>query len=51
MAVLYALTSFSLVSEGFRNRDLRGQVAGLLGLTQDRYTPGKMSYEAFACAA
>jgi hypothetical protein len=45
MAVLHALTSFALVPEGFRNRDLRGKVAALLGLTPDQYTSGRMSYD------
>lgn len=45
MAVLHALTSFGLVPEGFRNRDIRSQVAALLGLTQEQYTPGRMSYD------
>jgi len=45
MAVLHALTAFALVAEGFRNRNLRGQVAALLGMTPDEYTPGKMSYD------
>jgi hypothetical protein len=45
MAVLHALTSFALVAEGFRNRDIRGQVAALRGLTTDEYTPARMSYD------
>jgi len=45
MAALHALTSFALVAEGFRNRDIRGHVAALLGTTTDQYTPGRMSYD------
>jgi hypothetical protein len=45
MAVLHALTSFALVAEGFRNRNIRAQVAALLGLTLEQYSPSKMSYD------
>jgi hypothetical protein len=45
MAVLHSLTSFALVPEGFRNRDIRAQVGALLGMTPEQYTPGKMSYD------
>jgi len=45
MAVLQALTSFALVPEGFRNRNIRGQVAALLGIPPEHYTPAKMSYD------
>src|SRR5262249_18517022 len=37
MAILHALTSFALIAEGFRNRDIREQVAALLGLTTEEY--------------
>jgi hypothetical protein len=45
MAVLHALTSFVLVAEGLCNRNLRGQVVALLGLTLEQYTAGKMTYD------
>ncbi|HET6148192.1 MAG TPA: hypothetical protein VFH68_11730 [Polyangia bacterium] len=45
MAILHCLTSFALVPEGFRNRNIRGRVAALLGITPEQYTAGKMSYD------
>jgi len=45
MAVLQALTSFALVAEGFRNCNIRGQVAALLGMTPEQYAAGKMTYD------
>jgi hypothetical protein len=45
MAVLHALTSFALVAQGFRNRNLRGQVAPLLGVTLEQFTAAKMTYD------
>lgn len=45
LAVLQALVIFRLLPHGFSNRDLRQQVAPLLGLTVERFTQGKMTYE------
>ena len=45
MAVLQALTSFALVAEGFRNRNLRDKVAALLGVSLEQYTTAKMTYD------
>jgi hypothetical protein len=45
MAVLHALTSFALVAEGFRNRNLRDKVAALLGVSLEQYTTAKMTYD------
>ncbi len=42
MAVLQALTSFAHLPRGFRNRDLRPQVAALLGRP---YTRAQMTYD------
>jgi len=39
MALLLALTMFHHLIDGFRNRDLRQQVADLLGVTLAQYTP------------
>jgi hypothetical protein len=45
MALLLALTMFHHLIDGFRNRDLRQQVADLLGLTLAEYTPHQMTYD------
>src|SRR5712691_7272006 len=45
MALLLALTMFHHLIDGFRNRDLRQQVADLLGVTLTEYTPHQMTYD------
>ncbi len=45
MALFQALCNFAHLPQGFRNRDLRPLVAGLLGLDETTYTPGRMSYD------
>ena len=45
MALLLALTLFQHLSDGFRNHDLRQQVADLLGVTVAGYTPHQMTYD------
>ena len=40
-----ALLRFSLLPNGFRNRDLRPVVAALCGLLQHRYGPSRMTYD------
>jgi hypothetical protein len=45
LALLQALCSFSHLPLGFRNRDLRPQVAHLLGRDLARYSPGAMTYD------
>jgi hypothetical protein len=45
MALLLALTLFQHLIDGFRNRDLRKQVANLLGVTLSEYTPNQMTYD------
>jgi hypothetical protein len=45
MALLQALCMFFHLPHGFRNRDLRRQVAGLLGLSLEEFTRGKMTYD------
>jgi len=45
MALLLALTMFQGLIDGFRNRDLRQQVADLMGLNLDAYTPHQMTYD------
>src|SRR6202022_4926554 len=44
-AFLQALCSFSPPPLGFRNRDLRPQVAHLLGWDLARYSSGAMTYD------
>jgi len=44
-SLLAALLRFSLLPNGFRNRDLRPTVASLCGLTTDRYGPSRMTYD------
>ena len=45
MALFLALTLFQHLIDGFRNRDLRQQVADLLGVTLGQYTPHQMTYD------
>ncbi len=45
LALLQALCSFSHLPLGFRNRELRPQVAHLLGWDLARYSPGAMTYD------
>ena len=45
MALLLALTLFQHLIDGFHNRDLRGLVADLLGLTTEQYTASQMTYD------
>jgi hypothetical protein len=45
MALLLALTLFQHLIDGFRNQDLRKQVADLLGVTISNYTPNQMTYD------
>jgi hypothetical protein len=45
MALFLALTLFHHLIDGFRNRDLRQQVADLLGVTLEEYTPHQMTYD------
>jgi len=43
-ALLSLLVSFSLLPNGFRNRDLRSHLATLLGEPPEQMTPGRMTY-------
>lgn len=45
MALLLALTLFQHLVDGFQNRDLRGLVADLLGITTEHYTAAQMTYD------
>jgi hypothetical protein len=45
MALLHALCGFAHLPHGFRNRELRPQVAALLGLDLSTYTPSRMTYD------
>jgi len=45
MALLLALTLFQHLIDGFRNHDLRQNVADLLGVTLADYTPHQMTYD------
>jgi hypothetical protein len=45
MALLLALTLFQHLIDGFRNQDLRKQVADLLGVTMSDYSPNQMTYD------
>lgn len=45
MALFQALNLFMLLPQGFRNANLRGHVAQLLGLSPDAYSPGRMTYD------
>jgi hypothetical protein len=44
-ALLQAISHFTLVPEGFQNRDLRPLVAALLGRQLDAYSRGAMTYD------
>jgi hypothetical protein len=45
MALFLALTLFQHLIDGFHNRQLRAQVADLLGLTSEQYTASQMTYD------
>ena len=45
MALFLALTLFQHLIDGFRNRELRQQVADLLGVTVADYTAHQMTYD------
>lgn len=45
MALFVALTLFQHLIDGFHNRDLRGHVADLLGVTSEQYTASQMTYD------
>lgn len=45
MALLLALTMFHHLIDGFRNHELRQQVADLLGVTLSEYSAGQMTYD------
>jgi hypothetical protein len=45
MALLLALTMFHHLVDGFRNHDLRQQVADLLGVSVSEYRTGQMTYD------
>jgi hypothetical protein len=45
MALMLVLCQFSSVIEGLRNRQLRQQVAALLGLAPEHYSAGQASYD------
>ena len=44
-ALLATLLTFRLQPRGFRNGDLRQQIAPLLGLSPDEMSPGRMTYD------
>ena len=44
-ALFSALISCHLIASGFRNRDLKGRVAHLLGKNPNEITTGQMSYD------
>ena len=44
-ALLATLLTFRLQPRGFRNGDLRQQIAPLLGLAPDEMSPGRMTYD------
>jgi len=45
MSLFVALTSFTHLLHGFRNRDLRALVADLLEADPNAYSPGRMTYD------
>ena len=45
MALMQGLCGFAHLPGGFRNRDLRPRVAALLGLDEQTYTSGRMTYD------
>jgi len=45
MSLMAALTLFLHVPDGFRNRDLRRCVAGLMGLQPEEYNANRMGYD------
>jgi hypothetical protein len=45
MALFVALTLFQHLIDGFHNRDLRGHVAALLGVSREQYTASQRTYD------
>ena len=45
LALFAALTLFQHLVNGFHNRDLRALVVALLGVTNEQYTVGQMTYD------
>jgi hypothetical protein len=45
MALFQVLATLDFAPQGFRHHDLRSRVAELLGLTLERYSPGRMTYD------
>ena len=45
ISLLQALVLFSLLPQGFSNRELRERLAPLLGMDPSLMTPGRMSYD------
>ena len=45
LALMHAISLFTFMPTGFRNRDLREHMAQLLGLGPDTYGPGQMTYD------
>ena len=45
MALMLVLCQFRSVIEGMRNRELRRQVASLLGVSVEQYSSGQASYD------
>ncbi len=45
MALFQALCLFMLLPQGFRNANLRSHVAQLMGIPQEVYGPGRMTYD------
>jgi len=45
MALFEALCLFMLLPVGFRNADLRAQVAQLMGHSPEQYSAGRMTYD------
>jgi hypothetical protein len=45
MALMLSLCAFGCLIDGFRSRELRSQVAALLGVGLEQYSAGQMSYD------
>jgi len=45
MALMLSLCAFGCLIDGFRSRELRRQIAALLGVGLEQYSPSQMSYD------
>ena len=50
MALMLSLCAFGCLIDEFRSRELRRQIAALLGVELEQYSASQMSYDLRCCA-